>query len=244
MDGFFPEEGSAMREYEMRQRVFRFLKVRMRNMIMPATLGLGLAVGSCSDPQAVTGNQDANDAAGTKPIPIYSVVFPDGSAPGSDLAPEDSSVPQPRQDAVADVGRESGPEVVPVYSAPTDVLPPDLRKADGPDAATSDVAPPSDQAVALDTTAIDVGRPGDAGADLGGVYPEYIAPIPDAGRDLGSITVKYIAPIPDAGRELGGITPDYIAQIPDAGAETPAVRYMAQQPDSGFAPVYTASQPS
>lgn len=36
-----------MREREMRQRVERFLQTRLRNMLMPATLGLGLALGGC-----------------------------------------------------------------------------------------------------------------------------------------------------------------------------------------------------
>jgi len=36
-----------MREQEMRMRVVRFLKIRMRNAILPATVGIGLAVGMC-----------------------------------------------------------------------------------------------------------------------------------------------------------------------------------------------------
>lgn len=36
-----------MRENEMRQRVERFLQTRLRAMLLPATLGLGLAVGAC-----------------------------------------------------------------------------------------------------------------------------------------------------------------------------------------------------
>lgn len=36
-----------MREREMRERVERFLQTRLRKMLLPATLGLGLAVGAC-----------------------------------------------------------------------------------------------------------------------------------------------------------------------------------------------------
>ena len=36
-----------MRELEMRQRVERFLRSRLRAMLLPATLGLGLAAGAC-----------------------------------------------------------------------------------------------------------------------------------------------------------------------------------------------------
>lgn len=38
-----------MREQEMRQRVERFFQTRLRSMVLPATLGLGLAVGGCGD---------------------------------------------------------------------------------------------------------------------------------------------------------------------------------------------------
>ncbi len=50
-----------MREREMRQRVERFLQSRLRNMLLPATLGLGLglAVGAC-DSDAL----DASDGGG------------------------------------------------------------------------------------------------------------------------------------------------------------------------------------
>jgi hypothetical protein len=37
-----------MREQDMRLRVERFLRVRLRSMLMPATLGLGLAMGGCN----------------------------------------------------------------------------------------------------------------------------------------------------------------------------------------------------
>ena len=37
-----------MRERDMRLRVERFLQTRLRSMLMPATLGLGLALGGCN----------------------------------------------------------------------------------------------------------------------------------------------------------------------------------------------------
>ena len=37
-----------MREQDMRLRIERFMKARLRNMLMPATLGLGLVVGGCN----------------------------------------------------------------------------------------------------------------------------------------------------------------------------------------------------
>jgi hypothetical protein len=42
------QQGAVMREREMRQRVERFLQTRLRSMLLPATLGLGLAIGACN----------------------------------------------------------------------------------------------------------------------------------------------------------------------------------------------------
>ena len=52
-----------MREQDMRLRIERFMKARLRNMLMPATLGLGLALGGCPG-----GGMDADDGGdpGTK----------------------------------------------------------------------------------------------------------------------------------------------------------------------------------
>ena len=88
-----------MREREMRLRVERFLQTRLRSMLMPATLGLGLALGGCAsdglnaddggDPIA---KQDASNTdsgsvsvkymaqqpdAGVGPIAVYSAPAPD-----------------------------------------------------------------------------------------------------------------------------------------------------------------------
>ena len=228
-----------MREYEMRQRVFRFLKARMRNMIMPATVGLGLAVGGCAREGTVTGT-DAAQMQKDTPSATSEVLGPDSATPGPDQAVADSPEAQANRDAVADLGREPGREAVPVYGS--DVSLPDLRKDDGPDAATSDAAPPTDQAVALDVGGIDVGKAdgpkADGNSDLGSIITKYIAPIPDAASDTGVAPV-YIAPV--------YIAPVYSALTPDASvpADGLAVRYMAQQPDSAsVVAVYSASQPS
>ena len=45
-----------MREQEMRQRIERFLQTRLRSMVLPATLGLGLAVGACNSGGLVAGD--------------------------------------------------------------------------------------------------------------------------------------------------------------------------------------------
>ncbi len=212
-----------MREQEMRQRVFQFLKARMRNMLMPATLGLGLAVGGCSQSTALKDSPDsANDTSATDtamPIPIYMVVSPDANFPVSD-----GQDPNPEKtDAIADLANGGLPEATPVYGS---------RDAIGlPDAAQK-----PDQAVALDGAAMDAGKP-DGGPETS--ITKYMAPILDAGRD---------APGRDAGADQGGIAPVYIAPVyiaqtpPDA---KPAVRYLAQMPDSSaVSPLYMAPQPS
>jgi hypothetical protein len=58
-----------MREREMRQRVERFFQTRLRSMVMPATLGLGLALAGCdsdaldlSDDGGETAKKDAGSA--------------------------------------------------------------------------------------------------------------------------------------------------------------------------------------
>lgn len=236
-----------MREQEMRQRVFQFLKARMRNMLMPATLGIGLAVGGCSQSNALKDSPDsAHDTSATDtakeslPIPLYMVLSPDSNFPVPDgLGPNPE-----KTDAIADLANGSLPEATPVYGS--DVSPLDLRKADAADVSVPDVAPAPDEAVALDGAGIDGSMPTDAGPDLGGIITKYIAPIPDAGPDGG------VAPGPDAAKDTGGITPlyiapVYIAQMPDADpADTrPAVRYLAQMPDSSVVtPLYMAAQPS
>jgi hypothetical protein len=48
-----------MREREMRQRIESFLQSRLRKMLAPATLGLGLAMTACP-----SSGLDANDDAG------------------------------------------------------------------------------------------------------------------------------------------------------------------------------------
>jgi hypothetical protein len=55
-----------MREQEMRQRVERFLETRLRSMLMPATLGLGLALAGCNSSPLSSdddGGQSANHDA-------------------------------------------------------------------------------------------------------------------------------------------------------------------------------------
>ena len=110
-----------MRERDMRWRVERFLQSRLRSMLMPATMGLGLALGGCAsdalsaddggnkkDLAAATDtgpttkySAPASDAAPT-PVPLYSVVVP------RDAGPE---LPMPQPEYIAPIKEDAGPAV-------------------------------------------------------------------------------------------------------------------------------------
>lgn len=210
-----------MREQEMRIRVFRFLKARMRNMIMPATMGIGLAVGGCAKENAIpvysAPLQDSGPPAQTDVL-LSSDTQPapsDSAAPGPDSAPPrpDSSAPRPdlASDArevqvAADLAPDTGPDLVGRDTTADRVPAKDLA---APDRSPADVPARPDQAVAIDG---------------GGI---------DTGTDLGSIT-KYGVPIPDAASEKAVVVPLYTAVFPDAavGADTAGVRYAAVMLDA------------
>jgi hypothetical protein len=177
-----------MREQEMRLRINRFLKARMSQTLMPAAMGLGLALAGCGEgkslymgPLPTDGpvRKDALVEAG--PAPLYA-------------SPMDGPTP---------LGPDAFLTDTPIYSAPL----PDARDAlvDGSDASLPDArdAQASD-AFAADATTIDAGTMDatpalDGGADLGAVVAKYIAPMPDAGPQDGTPVLRYMASFPDSG---------------------------------------------
>ena len=195
-----------MREQDMRNRVFRFLKARMRNMIMPATVGIGLSVGGCAKeglPTPMYMAQVPGDAASVK----SDVPGPDSSQPGPDLALADTRDGQVAADLAPDNGNDGLGRDAPIYGV--DMTPP--KDANSTDA-------PADLKVVLDGGTID------SGADLGSIITKYIAPMPDAGADVGGISPVYIAPVysaitPDAAPGPDGLVVRYMAQTPDARAD-------------------------
>jgi hypothetical protein len=219
-------EDKSMREQEMRLRVFRFLKARMRNMIMPAAVGIGLAAGGCL----------AQSGA------VYSSPMP------SDAATDGVTVREPRIDAVysspmpsdaATVKRDASSNDVSV-SGP-EVLPSDTREAamasdmplTGQDVATSvdqsvdDQAPARDAVDTLADATADVFAPMDEKSDLrfpeAGVKYQGPVPPPDSGNDIGGETgpviAKYLAPMLDAANDLG-LAVRYMAPITDSGVQS------------------------
>lgn len=233
-----------MREHEMRMRVFEFLKARMRNMLLPATVGIGLAVGGC----AKEGTGDGDASAHLDAIPIYSAPLPDGGTTSGDAAVPQPDGARPGEDLAPGKAEVAvAPEVGAEASNGSDV-----SVADG--ASSKDGAMGPDQAVALDSAGRDSGgidgADRDARSDAGrrdSALPDivalYIAPIPDAA--LGDVATKYIAPNPDAADKPGPV-PLYMAVLPDAGAaDAMAVRYSAVMPDAGLGPLpeYMAPYP-
>jgi hypothetical protein len=118
-----------MRERDMRLRVDRFLQARLRNMLMPATLGVGLALGGCASDGLSTDDggqsllkKDAvskSDTSGSTvkymaqvpdsgPNPIYSAAVPADAGPELPLSQPDYMAQMP----------DSGIGPVAVYSAP------------------------------------------------------------------------------------------------------------------------------
>jgi hypothetical protein len=70
---------SIMQEREMRERVERFLKLRLRNTMMPAALGLGFALADCR-PQVPPNAGPATTAQQTAAEPVGDLQRPDGVA--------------------------------------------------------------------------------------------------------------------------------------------------------------------
>jgi hypothetical protein len=113
-----------MRERDMRLRVERFIQTRLRSMLMPATLGLGMALGGCNsdglnaddggDPTAnqdaagntdtyVAPQSDAEDKKDTGMVtkymaPVYSAMVPD-AGPELPIGAPDYMAPIVKHDA-------------------------------------------------------------------------------------------------------------------------------------------------
>ncbi len=125
-----------MREQEMRDLIVGFLRARMRGVIFPAAVGLGLAASACSSPSnpvPCCGPPQPQDAA--QGVPIYGVSFPQDAAQGAPLY--GVSFPP---DAAQDL-----PEAGPIYGA------------DGPRAlldqvVATDTEEPSDSTPSIDSS--------------------------------------------------------------------------------------------
>jgi hypothetical protein len=104
-----------MREQDMRLRIERFMKARLRNMLMPATLGLGLAVGGCN------GDALSTDDGGDPLVKQDAAAQTDTGGPSVTQMPDAGpELPIAMPDYMAQMP-DAGPEVpvaMPEYMAP------------------------------------------------------------------------------------------------------------------------------
>jgi hypothetical protein len=156
-------QGANMREREMRLRIERFLQTRLRNMLAPATIGLGLAMTGCpssgldatEDAGALVKKDSGADVGG--PVAVYSAPAPDA---GGTQAKYMAQVP--------DAGQEA-PLPMPEYMAPM------------PDAAQElPMAQPDYMAQMPDSGPVlrYMAQMPDAAPDLGGPVAVYLAQLP------------------------------------------------------------------
>jgi hypothetical protein len=198
-----------MREQEMRLRVFRFLRARMRNMIMPATVGLGLAVGGCgggstvysapTDGMAPTG-MDVYRADSLPVGPDLPVAdgYEAGLAEDGAVLARDGAADGLRDTAFS-ADHSTGPDVAGIDGATAEVL--------------ADASPDTDATGTKVDASIPDGATVDGAATPDTLLTKYMAPIFDAnfGPDLPPI--RYGAPTLDAGadRAFGML---YMASLP------------------------------
>jgi hypothetical protein len=142
-----------MKEKEVRERIERFLKRTARNVVVPASLGLGLSLAGC-DQHAFQGvAADAGpDLAGQMADAVSQTA--DVSSKGPDLAEAGTKDVSSMGPDAADTGKEDLPLMAVPYVV---AMPEDAAKAQPMDAESE----------------AGTSRP-DAKADLMAVYPVYI----------------------------------------------------------------------
>jgi hypothetical protein len=178
-----------MREQEMRECVGHFLKARMRAMLLPATLGLGLAVAGC-DKEAL----ESTDDSGTSSQIEAGVTHPDTQIEAGATHPDTQIAPPIVTKYIAQLPDAN---VAPAYMAQL------------PDAGTVTKYIAQLPDAALVTKYI-------AQLPDANIAPEYMAQMPDArvkdamSPDSGMM-VRYMAPLPNPGQPVLL----YMAQYPD-----------------------------
>jgi hypothetical protein len=108
-----------MKEKEIRERVEQFLKRTARNVVMPASLGLGLSISGCegnalrartTDAGGADAGRVLTDTAITQDLPamylVYLVMMPD-AAPDTRPADAETEAGSSRPDA----GPDAGPDI-------------------------------------------------------------------------------------------------------------------------------------
>jgi hypothetical protein len=109
-----------MKEKEIRERVEQFLKRTARNVVVPASLGLGLSLSGCEGnalrARATDAGLDLADTAITQDLPamylVYLVMMPD-AAPDTRPVDAESEAGSLRPDAGPDISSPPPPYMVP-----------------------------------------------------------------------------------------------------------------------------------
>jgi hypothetical protein len=225
-----------MKEHEIRQRIEGFLKRTARELVVPASMGLGLALVGCDH----TGIKVARDAAAE----TAQSVAPDAA---DAMLTRDSAANVPDVANPRDFGINDDRPALDAFKAdlPRLIIPYGVRIE--PDASVDAAAPNADApdadagAADAEVRAVDSGR--DAGkADLPAILPPYMppympAPLPDAAQDLSAVIVPYMVPPPYMAPVFGPppLPPDPPPQAPEPPPPPPP-------PPPYLAPVFDAGQ--
>jgi hypothetical protein len=249
-----------MKETDIRERIHLFLRNTVRHVVVPASMGIGLAlVGGCpsSPPEP---NPDGSADTSSLPTGSGGAGGTTSSAAGGAVALYMAMMPDASAGGATGTGGTTGAggmTAVPLYMAMAGM--PGTGGATGAGGSTGAggmTAVPLYMAMAgmpvaggATATAGVTGAGGVSGAGGStGPTPVYMAIMPDAGTskpEAGAV-VKYMGPMPvDAGAGAGGAVALYMAMMPDAGLTT---RYASPQPkqdaDIGPVPLYLAPMPT
>jgi hypothetical protein len=194
-----------MKEQDVRQRIESFLKRTAREVVVPASMGLGLALSGC-DHTGIQARADA--AADTSQSAATDGIVADATRGRESAAnsPDVASQPDLRLPDDVRLSPDTGQADLPISVAPYMAI---VRLDAGVDASVPDVrpdagAPDADvpDAGAADTRTPDA-RPDARQADLPTIFPPYLppympAPRPDAARDVSAVMPPYMMPPPPA----------------------------------------------
>jgi hypothetical protein len=226
-----------MKEHEIRLRIESFLKRTARELVVPASVGLGLALVGCDH----TGIKVSRDAAAdtaqfAAPDAADATLARESAANILDTANQpDLSLPNDPRPAL-----DAFKTDLPVLHIPYGVyIPPDAST----DAAAPNADAPDADAGAADAEVRAVDARRDAGkADLPAIMPPYMppympAPLPDAAQDVSAVIVPYMVPPPYMAPVFGPppLPPDPPPQAPTPPPPPPP-------PPPYLAPVFDAAQ--
>jgi hypothetical protein len=187
-----------MKEQDVRQRIESFLKRTAREVVVPASMGLGLALSGC-DHTGIQARADAaadtSQSAATDGIVADATLGRESAANSPDVANQ----PDLRLPGDVRLSPDTGQADLPVLIAPymailrldagVDASVPDTQS----DAGTSDADVPDASA---DVRTPDA-RPDARQADLSTILPPYLPPPPpDAARDVSAVMPPYMMPPP------------------------------------------------